>query len=282
MDKKQRDLITALLKSEVLPATGCTEPAAVALCVAKTCETLGAEPQKISLRLSKNVYKNAMGVGIPGSGMIGLPIAVAMAATHGRSERGLEVLTLEPNEIADARRWLQVNERNINISALDTADKLYVECTCTGTDGEAVCVIAHSHTHFTFISHNGKVLLDEPQTPFQPDEDDECPESGLHADELTADMVYEYATSAPIDELSFMRPAVAYNDAASEEGLTCRGLHTGQMLMKRSGGDAVCTVIARTVAASDARMDGCTKPVYSNSGSGNQGILCSLPPYYYG
>ena len=95
-------------------------------------------------------------------------------------------------------------------------------------------------------------------------------------------MVYDYATTAPLDELDWLRETVEYNNAASECGLHGMGLHTGQILMEQARGDMVHTVVARTVAASDARMDGCTKPVYSNSGSGNQGICCTLPVYYYG
>ncbi|MBR2958726.1 MAG: serine dehydratase subunit alpha family protein [Bacteroidales bacterium] len=279
MEETIRKQIGELLRREVVPATGCTEPGAVALCVAKACEMLGREPRQIRLRLSKNVFKNAMGVGIPGTGMIGLPIAVAMAVTHGQSSRGLEVLTMPQEHVADAKRWLANHAGQIDISVKESSDKLYIECTAD----EAVAVIAKRHTNFVFLRNGDNVLLDHKQGLFQEQDNDDNPEEDNRQRlELTARMVYDYATTAPLGELEYMRGTIALNTAASAEGLKGMGLHTGEILMGQSRGDVVHTVVARTVAASDARMDGCTLPVFSNSGSGNQGIACTLPPYYYG
>ena len=279
MEATLRQQIGELLRREVVPATGCTEPGAVALCVAKACEILGREPQSIRLRLSKNVFKNAMGVGIPGTGMIGLPIAVAMAVTHGQSSRGLEVLTMPQEHVADAKRWLANNAGIIDISVKETSDKLYIECTAD----TAVAVISKRHTNFIFLRRGDEVLLDQKQGLFQEQDNDDSPmEDNRQRLELTARMVYDYATTAPIEELEYMRGTIDLNTAASAVGINGMGLHTGEILMEQSRGDVVHTVVARTVAASDARMDGCTLPVFSNSGSGNQGIACTLPPYYYG
>ena len=283
MDKELREQIKDIMQHEVVPATGCTEPGAVALCVAKAVDTLGCEPTSISLCLSKNVFKNAMGVGIPGTGMIGLPIAVAMAVVHGDSRRGLEVLTMPEKQVADAKRWLANNNDAIDINVKETSDKLYIECTVCCGEHKAVAVIAKRHTNFIFLKKDDKVLLDHKQGLFQEQDNDDNPqEDNKQRLELTARMVYDYATTTPLEELDWLRETVAYNDAASECGLEGMGLHTGQILMEQARGDMVHTVVARTVAASDARMDGCTKPVYSNSGSGNQGICCTLPVYYYG
>ena len=283
MDESIRKQLKEIMQQEVVLATGCTEPGAVALCVAKACETLGREPSDINLKLSKNVYKNAMGVGIPGTGMIGLPIAVAMAVTHGNSSRGLEVLTISSDQIEDAKQWLANNAEKIGIGVKETSDKLYIECTCTCGEHSATAVIAKRHTNFIFIKKDGAVLLDHKIGLFQEQDNDDNPqEDNKQRLELTAKMVYDYATTAPLEELGWLRDTVEYNAAASECGLEGMGLHTGEILMEQARGDMVHTVVARTVAASDARMDGCTKPVYSNSGSGNQGITCTLPSYYYG
>ena len=291
MDKELREQIRDIMQHEVLLATGCTEPGAVALCVAKAVETLGCEPERVTLRLSKNVFKNAMGVGIPGTGMIGLPIAVAMAVVHGDSKRGLEVLTMPEGQVADAKRWLANHSDIIDINVKDTSDKLYIECSVLSAEPtahhsaqhSATAVIAKRHTNFIFLKKDDQVLLDHNQGLFQEqDNDDDPKEDNKQRLELTARMVYGYATTAPLDELDWLKETVVYNDAASECGLEGMGLHTGQILMEQARGDMVHTVVARTVAASDARMDGCTKPVYSNSGSGNQGICCTLPTYYYG
>ncbi len=289
MDKQLREQIKDIMQHEVVPATGCTEPGAVALCVAKAVETLGCEPEHITLRLSKNVFKNAMGVGIPGTGMIGLPIAVAMAVVHGDSKRGLEVLTMPEAQVEDAKQWLANNADRIDISVKETSDKLYIECSvCSGecvvgSTHNATAVIAKRHTNFIFLKKDDQLLLDHKQGLFQEqDNDDDPKEDNSQRLELSARMVYDYATTAPLEELDWLRETVEYNNAASECGLVGMGLHTGEIRMEQARGDMVHTVVARTVAASDARMDGCTKPVYSNSGSGNQGICCTLPTYYYG
>ena len=283
MEENVRKQLKEIMQQEVVLATGCTEPGAVALCVAKAVETLGCEPTSISLKLSKNVYKNAMGVGIPGTGMIGLPIAVAMAVTHGDSSRGLEVLTIPTEQVEDAKRWLANNADSISIGVKETSDKLYIECLVVSGQCSAVAVIAKRHTNFIFLKKDDAVLLDHKIGLFQEQDYDDDPKADNRQRlELTARMVYDYATTAPLDELQWLLDTVEYNAAASECGLAGMGLHTGEILMEQARGDMVHTVVARTVAASDARMDGCTKPVYSNSGSGNQGITCTLPSYYYG
>ena len=289
MEEQIRKQLKSIMQQEVVLATGCTEPGAVALCVAKAVETLGFEPTTINIKLSKNVYKNAMGVGIPGTGMIGLPIAVAMAVTHGDSSRGLEVLTLPADQVEEAKQWLANNAGKINIGVKETSDKLYIECNvssascCAAEASTATAVIAKRHTNFIFIKKDDTVLLDHKIGLFQEQAGDDNPqEDNKQRLELTARMVYDYATTAPLEELKWLLDTVEYNAAASECGLSGMGLHTGEILMEQARGDMVHTVVARTVAASDARMDGCTKPVYSNSGSGNQGITCTLPSYYYG
>ena len=231
MEENIRKQLADLLRQEVVLATGCTEPGAVALCVSKACETLGREPEHINILLSKNVFKNAMGVGIPGTGMIGLPIAVSLAVVAGDSRRGLEVLTLPPDKVEKGKAWLANNASRISIGVKEQCEKLYIECVCTAGSDTATAIISQRHTHFVLISRNGNVLCDAS------------------------------ATSPNLETFTQDEPSAAMENAA---------------------GDIVHTVVARTVAASDARMDGCTLSVYSNSGSGNQGIACTLPVYNYG
>lgn len=284
MEENTRIRLKQLLQQEVVLATGCTEPGAVALCVAKACSLLGCEPEHICLRLSKNVFKNAMGVGIPGSGMIGLPIAVAMAVTHGDPDHGLEVLTMPKEQVEDAKRWLANNAHRIDIGVKEIDEKLWIECMVMGGRFFSTAIIASRHTRFVFLSRkedgkNEEVVLSEKLEKTDPHSDLRPPTSDL---ELTSRMVYDYATTAPIEELEFINETARYNDAASQWGRNGAGLHTGELLMQHADNDLIHNVVARTVAASDARMDGCPLPVYSNSGSGNQGITCTLPPYYYG
>lgn len=277
MDSIIRQQIRNLIKREVVVATGCTEPGAVALCVAKAREVLGSMPDSVELKLSKNVFKNAMGVGIPGTGMVGLPIAVAIALCSGNSARLLEILTVPAEEIEAAKQWLANNGDCINIGLKDNCeDKLYIECVCHKDDDSSTAIISKRHTNFVYIAKGDKVLLEG-----EGKENGECGIDNGDPD-LSAHIVYEYATTAPIEELEFINETVTLNSSAANEGLKGYGLNTGRILMENAEGDIVHTVIARTVAASDARMDGCTLPVYSNSGSGNQGIACTLPVFEYG
>lgn len=277
MDDSIRKQIRDLIQREVVVATGCTEPGAVALAVAKARETLGCMPETTQLLLSKNVFKNALGVGIPGTGMVGLPIAVAIALTAGDSSRQLEVLTVTSDEVSAAKTWLANNGDKISIGLKERCeDKLYIECICRKGEDTATAIISKRHTNFIYISRNNEVLFENDCSTGKSD-------AVANGDpELSQRIVYEYATTAPLEELDFILETVKLNCKAANEGLKGYGLNTGRILMENAAGDIVHTVIARTVAASDARMDGCTLPIYSNSGSGNQGIACTLPVYEYG
>lgn len=278
MDDCTRRQLIDLIKREVVLATGCTEPGAVALCVTKARETLGREPEKVEVYLSKNVYKNAMGVGIPGTGMIGLPIAVAIGIVAGDSNRQLEVLNVDEYEVAKAKRWLEKNSETLNIGVKVICDKLYIECVCSAGDDTARAVISGRHTCFTLVEKNGV----KKHSMVQDSDDSPCGDVETGNYKLSVEKVLEFATTSPIEELRFIHDTVRYNAAAAEEGKKGYGLCVGKILMEANrSGDTVHTVVSNTVAASDARMDGCTMPVYSNSGSGNQGICCTLPVYEY-
>ena len=157
----ERAKIIALINREVVPAIGCTEPIAVALCTARAAELLDTQPEKIEVRLSANILKNAMGVGIPGTGMIGLPIAVALGALVGRSEYRLEVLRdVTPEAVGRGARY--IDEKRVCISLKeDIAEKLYIEVEASAGERRAVAVIAGGHTAFVYLERDGEVLLDK-------------------------------------------------------------------------------------------------------------------------
>ena len=162
INQKKRKRIIELMKREVVPAIGCTEPMAVSLCVAKATETLGCTPTHIEAYLSANILKNAMGVGIPGTRMVGLPIAIALGALVGKSEYGLEVLRdVTDAEVAQGKQY--VEEQRICIHLKDGIDeKLYIEVTATDDAGHrATAIIARDHTHFIRIEKDGEVLLNQ-------------------------------------------------------------------------------------------------------------------------
>ena len=167
MTEAERKQIIALVQREVVPAIGCTEPIAVALCVAKATETLGAKPEKIDVLLSANILKNAMGVGIPGTGMIGLPIAIALGALIGKSEYQLEVLKdSNPAAVEEGKRF--IGEKRIDISLKkNITEKLYIEVCCKSGGNKATAIIAGGHTTFIYIARNGDVLLNKQSAGWQ-------------------------------------------------------------------------------------------------------------------
>ena len=271
-----------MIRREVVPAMGCTEPVAVALCVAKAVETLGEVPDVVELGLSGNIIKNAMGVGIPGTGMIGLPIAVALGALIGKSEYGLEVLKdVTPEAIEEGRRF--INAGKIRISHLPcTPSNLHIEVRVKAAAEEGVAeaqaVISGSHTNFVLISRNSELLHSD-------DSSVDGSESGDDI-ELNMAMVYAFATEAPIEEIDFILEAGRINKAAADTALSGDFGHSLGSTIRRHGrhlfGDTPLEhIICLTSAACDARMGGAPISVMSNSGSGNQGITCTLPVISY-
>lgn len=277
MEKDKRKEIIDLIHREVVPALGCTEPAAVALCVAKVKELLGEIPEKIEVSLSGNMLKNAMGVGIPGTGMIGLPIAIALGALIGKSEYGLEVLK-DVNNVSVEKGKKYIDEGRINITHFSNSPSvLHIVVEATGKDkNQAKGVISGSHTNFVYLEHNGEVILDQ-----KSGEGENFSESSSDPT-LDLAMVYEFATTAPYEEIEFILEARTLNKAAAELALEQNYGHSLGSTMKNKGkalfGDSPLShIISYTSAACDARMGGAQIAVMSNSGSGNQGICATMP-----
>ena len=280
IEKAERDRIVALIRREVVPAMGCTEPMAVALCVARATELLGRKPERIEVLLSANILKNAMGVGIPGTGMIGLPIAVALGALIGKSEYRLEVLKdCTPEAVEAGRRMIAQQMMRIALKE-GIEEKLYIEVTCRAEGQEATAVISGGHTRFVLLRKDGEVLLDCKADTDQAAADDEP--------ELTLRKVFDFATTAPLEEIAFIQEARRLNKNAAEQsfqaryghelGRTLRGSHSEQALM---GDNTFIHILSYTSGACDARMAGAMIPVMSNSGSGNQGIAATVPVVVY-
>ena len=274
-DEKQQ--IIELIHQQVVPAIGCTEPMAVALCVAKATELLGKVPERIELRLSANILKNAMGVGIPGTGMIGLPIAVALGALIGRSELGLEVLRdCDKKAVERGKAYIEENRIFISLEQEDK-DKLFINALCTADGHEAEARIKTSHTHFVYLRKDEEVLNDNDKGN---DHENEHESQEPH---LTLRKVYDFATETDIEELRFILEAKRLNEAAAASGLKENyGHQLGKTMCSPLGkgimGESIFSkVLSATSCACDARMAGAMVPVMSNSGSGNQGICATMP-----
>ncbi len=278
MTENQIEKIIALINRQVVPAIGCTEPVAVALCVAKATELLGCRPSKISLMLSGNIIKNAMGVGIPGTGMIGLPIAVALGAIVGKSEYGLEVLRdVSPESLEEGKRFIEEDRISIGHHK-NPPSNLHIEVDVEGDGHSARAVISGSHTNFVFLSKGDVVLLDKGDAETTDEcEDDIC---------LNEAMVYDFAMNTPLEKIRFILEAGWMNREAARLALREDYGHGLGKVIRNEGlrlfGDTpIRHILSMTSAACDARMGGAQVPVMSNSGSGNQGITATLPVVCY-
>ena len=275
LEKNIREEIISLIQQQVVPAVGCTEPMAVALTTARATELLGKKPTHIRVLLSANILKNAMGVGIPGTGMIGLPIAIALGATIGKSDYKLEVIKdLTPETLEQGKKYLE--ECPIDICLKEgITEKLYIEVICQADEHTASAIIAHSHTNIVYEERNGEILLDNraPGTA----------ETATKGPELNLRTVWEFATTTPIDEIRFILEAKRYNLRAAAQALKgnyghCLGKVMDRPLSRGIFGNCIFShIISKTASACDARMGGALIPVMSNSGSGNQGICATNP-----
>lgn len=279
LEKKTRERIIALIDKEVVPAIGCTEPMAVALCTAKAATLLGKRPDRIKVLLSPNMLKNAMGVGIPGTGMIGLPIAVSLGALIGKPEYGLEVLKdLTPDTLQQGKSFMENADIDIKIKQ-GISEKLYIEVVCHAGKDQASAVISGSHTHFVFAERNNQVVLDERSDKNDTEEEEDI--------QLSLRVVYDFAMTTPLDEIRFILKTKEYNMRAAEESIKGNYGHCLGKTMDRPlshgifGNNIFSHILSRTASACDARMGGAMIPVMSNSGSGNQGICATNPVVVY-
>ena len=276
LSREETQAILTLMRRQVVPAVGCTEPISVALCVARARELLGYEPETVELSLSANILKNAMGVGIPGTGMIGLPIAVALGALVGRSEYQLEVLKdSDRDAVARGRQFVDEGRITIRLEE-DDPDKLYIHALCRGEGHEGEAVIKGHHTTFVYLRRDDDVRLDK-RSQHAAEEGCEC---GIN---LSMHKVYDFATTTDLDTIRFILEAKRLNERAAADGLRENyGHQLGKTLCSPLGkgimGESIFSkILSVTSCACDARMAGAMIPVMSNSGSGNQGICTTMP-----
>ena len=287
--------IIELIKKEVKPALGCTEPIAVALAAAKAAEILTdrcpccgtawreSSGFNVAVEVSGNILKNGMGVGIPGTGMVGLHIAAALGAVCGKSEYGLEVLHDLCGSSVERAKEL-VNSGLVKVMHTETGHKLYVKVTISAGEGHsASAVIEDDHDNIVETCFDGTVL----QCSQAQQQDNTADHRGTLDYKLTLKEIYDFASSVDFKDISFILESRDLNLKLAKEGLSGDyGLKVGKTISSDSyrevfGNDFMSYAMALTAAASDARMAGCTLPAMSNSGSGNQGITVTMPVIAY-
>ena len=268
--------IIEILKMEAIPALGCTEPVACALACARCKEELGGVPEKIEVYVSGNIYKNGMGVGISGTGKVGQPIVAALGAVCGKTEYGLEVLkeVSVGDNLQVAKSMLDHNAVKISLKE-NAPDKLYAEAICHKGADSVKTVIVHGHTNIVLVEKNGNTVYSKNDTPVAAEANERA--------ELSLARIWDFVHNIEVEKIDFLLEGAEMNKAISNEGLNGEyGLQIGRTLKENIDkgvldNDFLNNVLIRATAASDARMDGCEKPVMTNSGSGNQGITVYLP-----
>ena len=271
----ERQSILALLRKEVVPALGCTEPIAVALAAARAAETLGRTPERLYVEVSPNLLKNGMGVVVPGTGECGLGVAAAAGALAGKSALGLECLRdLDPQQAQQACAMAASDA--VELALPDNDILLYCAVTASAGSGTARAELRDSHDNITRVWKDGVQI-------FGQDEVGAAAGQGEDDWPLSLARVYDFAMHAPLEELSFILEAARMNRSVAEEGLRKEyGLGVGRSMEDRIhrnilSDDMATFAIKLTAAAADARMAGVQMAVMSNSGSGNQGITCTMP-----
>lgn len=275
---KTQERILSLLRREVKPALGCTEPIAVAIAVARAVAVRPGVPVSgVVVRVSPNILKNAMGVGIPGTNLTGLPVAVALSVVCGKYGYGLEVLKDVDGDAVEAALKF-VSEGRVEVEVSDSDKMLYAEAECTFSDShKSKAVVSDAHDRIVFVSGDDCVILDERHDAGNGSEDEE---DGKF---LSLSMIYEFVRTVPVERLSLMKEEIEMNTALAVEGLNGDyGLNVGKTIASGThrevfGDSLAMHAMALTAAASDARMAGCPLPAMSNSGSGNQGLTVSMP-----
>lgn len=277
MDRKIYDAYVSILKSELIPALGCTEPIAIAFAAAKAREVLGEFPESITVSCSGNIVKNVQGVTVPNSGGLkGIDIAASLGVVVGNAEKQLEVLDSVTSKQIEEAKTLVAKDFCI-CKLVEGKDNLYIRVDAKCGTNTACVVVSEKHTNITYIEKNGQVILDK-KSDNVPDENAENKKL------LSVKDIIAFANEVVMDDVQeIIDRQIEYNTAISNEGLTHEyGAQIGRTLRKFYDESDV-RVRARSAAAagSDARMSGCALPVVINSGSGNQGMTVSLPVIEY-
>ncbi|BDC01159.1 UPF0597 protein [Clostridium perfringens E] len=269
-----RELYLKTLKKEVVPSEGCTEPIAIAYAASIAAEHLKGEIKEVNIYLSKNVIKNALGVGIPGTVGVGIEIAAALGISIQKSYKKLTILSnFTEDELKKAKEI--VDENIINIKQKNTNKALYIEVELLSETSKSKVIIEDTHTNVTLIECDDEIIMDNNSEVSEDLEED-------YKLFKIAD-IYNFAKEADFDDIKFILESAKMNEKVSEEGLKGDyGLQVGSKIIQKGNfnlfsNDASNKIIAASAAASDARMDGCAMPIMTTAGSGNQGIACSIP-----
>ena len=265
-----------ILKEELVPAAGCTEPIALAYAAAKAKEVLGVMPQRIHIDASGSIIKNVKSVIVPNTdGLKGIPAAAAAGVVAGNPDKKLEVIaSVTPDQIQEIRQFLSVTP--MHVAHVENGITFEIAVTLYASGSYSLVRIANHHTNIVHIEKDGHIL-------YEVKVHDEADEGLTDRSLLDMESILDFANTLDLDDVrALIHRQIQYNTAISEKGLKhSYGANIGSVLLKADGNSVRVRAKAKAAAGSDARMNGCELPVIINSGSGNQGITCSVPVIEY-
>lgn len=273
-----KEQMLELLRKDVVPALGCTEPVCVALCAAKAGTVLEGTLESISVEVNPGIYKNAMSAGIPGCSMVGIPWAAAIGANLRNPEKGLQLLADITPDVLSAAESL-ISNGKVLVTPKNDEKSIYVKCVLRSASEEVVCITRNAHTNIVFLSRNGNTLL-ESTLQSSAASDDSLVDA---LKEMTIAEIRQLVCSASEDELAFMMDGIKMNNelaAYSESntvGIGLAGTLRSSSTVSLLGSDLVSKITYAVTSAAESRLDGCPLPTMSSSGAGTKGLVVILP-----
>lgn len=270
-------LLTELLKKDMKPALGVTEPGAIAFAVSTAMRHIKGEVEHITLSLNSGMFKNAFTCGIPGSVEVGNYYAAALGAIAANPDKGLECLEgITKSDEEQARKMVKDNKITVNMSSISS--RIFIEVKVIGKEEQSIVKIRDSHTNIVEIQENGKIIFSKPLS------DSICENDEILIHKYTLDQMLDYALTVPFEEISFIEKAYDMNLKLFEEGLKSEKTTYASYLLKKNGGSVISNDEQKTAsllcnAAIEARVIGLSSPAMSITGSGAHGIIATMPLY---
>ena len=273
-----KEMMLNLLRQDVVPALGCTEPVCVALCAASAAKLLEGSAKAVEVTVNAGIYKNGMSAGIPGCSRVGLPHAAALGAKLKNPEKGLQLLQEMTEDIAASAAGL-VERGGVTVTMDPEQKGLFVRCRVIGEGGEALCLIRYAHTNIVRLEKDGQVLLSREDPATSGGE----PEAVEILKTMSLSAIRVLVDSCTEEELAFMMDGVTMNEALADHSRTHPlGVGIGDALRQEQGGEILgngllARILTKVSSAAESRLDGCPLSTMSSSGAGTKGLVVILP-----
>ena len=273
-----KEQMLELLRKDVVPALGCTEPVCVALCAAQAGAVLDGAIESVHVEVNPGIYKNAMSAGIPGCSMVGIPWAAAIGANLKNPATQLQLLADLTPDVLQAAEYL-IQSGKVTVSVKNDEKSIYVKCILRSASGEAVSITRNAHTNMVYLSCNGNVIFEH--TSQSASASDDTLVDALK--EMTTAGIRDLVCSASEEELAFMMDGIEMNDTlagysrSNTIGIGLAGSLCSDTAVSLLGSNLISKITFAVTSAAESRLDGCPLPTMSSSGAGTKGLVVILP-----